>query len=102
MGKPRQASASRGAPRAGERHALSGTHRIPGKTVHPPGAKPAGHKSSGTRPAVANGGARPHTRKAAEITAPTSLEMPPAGLCSTTFRLGSDKYAVLSFPVRAL
>jgi DNA-binding CsgD family transcriptional regulator len=88
MGKPRQAGASRSrsTARPGERQPQSGTHRIDGKSGHPGASGPRGDGLKGRE----------------DSASPTILETPPAGLCSTTFRLGADQYALLSFPVRAL
>jgi len=86
----------------GERQPPSGTHRIAGKRAVKAGRTDA-TGTSPRSPVEADGGKRPHIRKSPEAPPfPLSIEAPPAGLAATTFRVGADRYAVLSFPVRAL
>jgi DNA-binding CsgD family transcriptional regulator len=101
MGKTRQRETSRSpaVSRPGERQPQSGTHRIQGKR-----ALKAGATSKGDRPdenVLPGGGRRPRKGETAPPF-PLSIETPPVGLAATTFRVGDDRYAVLSFPVRAL
>jgi DNA-binding CsgD family transcriptional regulator len=99
MAKPRQRESlrSHSAPKPGDKHPPSGTHRIATKrgVRGTPSPGEIGTDDPSKRP----------PRKTPEpppFPLPLSIDTPPSGLSATTFRVGSEQYAVLSFPVRAL